>query len=101
MSWPNRLGGSGSDSVGVGDRAIAEAARAYRGEEHVLEFVAERSGIAFYNDAKATSPYSTLHAVSAFEDRPLVLIAGGKDTKDADFTALAAPTMCRVCHLVL
>ncbi|EGJ77900.1 putative UDP-N-acetylmuramoylalanine/D-glutamate ligase [Streptomyces sp. Tu6071] len=86
---------------GVGDRAIAEAARAYRGKEHVLEFVAERSGIAFYNDAKATNPYSTLHAVSAFEDRPLVLIAGGKDTKDADFTALAAPTMRRVRHLVL
>ncbi|MHC3429974.1 UDP-N-acetylmuramoyl-L-alanine--D-glutamate ligase [Streptomyces sp. DT18] len=86
---------------GVGDRAIAEAARAYRGKEHVLEFVAERAGIAFYNDAKATNPYSTLHAVNAFEDRPVVLIAGGKDTKDADFTALAAPAMRRVRHLIL
>ncbi|NED90854.1 UDP-N-acetylmuramoyl-L-alanine--D-glutamate ligase, partial [Streptomyces sp. SID11233] len=86
---------------GVGDQAIAEAARAYRSKEHVLEFVAERSGVAYYNDAKATNPFSTLHAVSAFDDRPLVLIAGGKDTKNADFTALATPAMRRVRHLVL
>ncbi|WP_245242108.1 hypothetical protein [Streptomyces sp. NEAU-H3] len=38
--------------MGVGDRAIAEAARAYRGKKHVLEFVAERSGIAFYKPAR-------------------------------------------------
>ena len=86
---------------GIGDQAIASAARAYQGREHVLEFVTERSGVAFYNDAKATNPYSTLHAVTAFNDRPVILIAGGKDTKNADFTALATPAMRRVRHLVL
>ena len=43
---------------------------------HRMEFVAERGGISFYNDSKATSVDAVLYAVRLMEG-PLILLAGG------------------------
>jgi UDP-N-acetylmuramoylalanine--D-glutamate ligase len=45
--------------------------------EHRLEKVATINGIDFYNDSKATTPASTLAAVSKIGSRPIILIVGG------------------------
>ena len=73
---------AGAALAGVGDEAIAEGLRAFRGLEHRLELVAERDGVRYYNDSKATTPAAGVIGVQAFsepEPAPLVVIAGGYD----------------------
>jgi len=60
--------------------------QSFAGVEHRLEHVAEKDGILFINDSKATTVESMSYALQSFE-RPIVLIAGGKD-KGSDFSKL-------------
>jgi UDP-N-acetylmuramoylalanine--D-glutamate ligase len=55
---------------------------------HRLEPVAERGGVLFVNDSKATNVAAALRALAAY-DRPLFLIAGGR-AKGESFVPLAA-----------
>jgi UDP-N-acetylmuramoylalanine--D-glutamate ligase len=75
--------------LGAEPRHVLAAAMAFNGLEHRLEFVRERSGIAFYNDSYATRPEATLGAVYALKDAPMGLILGGSE-KHADFAEMAA-----------
>jgi UDP-N-acetylmuramoylalanine--D-glutamate ligase len=68
---------------------IARAAASFAPVEHRLEPVAEISGVAYYNDSKATSVDATLKAIDAFSGG-LWIILGGKD-KGSDYTALRDP----------
>lgn len=45
--------------------------------EHRIEYVGKKNGLVFYNDSKATLPLSTLHALSQFKDKPVILMLGG------------------------
>lgn len=65
--------------VGISAEDIAAALTVYKPGEHRLEFVAEWSGVAFYNDSKSTTPASTIAAIRSFPDRPVILLAGGRD----------------------
>jgi UDP-N-acetylmuramoylalanine--D-glutamate ligase len=65
-------------SVGVRDDSIAAAFPDFKALPHRLELVAERDGVAWYNDSKATTPLSGIVALDAFE-RPEIVIAGGYD----------------------
>ncbi|MFQ5593265.1 MAG: UDP-N-acetylmuramoyl-L-alanine--D-glutamate ligase [Anaerolineae bacterium] len=65
--------------TGVTAEDIALALAEYVPGEHRLEFVGDWSGVAFYNDSKSTTPASTMAAVRAFPDRPVILLAGGRD----------------------
>jgi UDP-N-acetylmuramoylalanine--D-glutamate ligase len=51
----------------------------FKALEHRLEYVATLDGIDYYNDSKATNPESAIKALEAFDGRPVVLIAGGRD----------------------
>lgn len=73
-------------AAGASPEAIVKALREFRGVEHRLEFVLERDGIAYYNNSKATNSSATIADLQSFE-RPIVLIAGGKDRK-SEFEAL-------------
>ena len=53
--------------------------RTFPGVEHRIEFAAEKGGVSFYNDSKATNPDSTMVAVKTFAGRGIILILGGKD----------------------
>jgi UDP-N-acetylmuramoylalanine--D-glutamate ligase len=72
--------------AGATPEAIAGAVKSFRGVEHRLEFVAEISGVQFYNDSKATNVDAAVKAIQAFPG-PLLVILGGKD-KGSPYTPL-------------
>jgi UDP-N-acetylmuramoylalanine--D-glutamate ligase len=75
--------------AGVEPRMIAEGVHTFAGVEHRLEFVAEISGVEYFNDSKATNVDATLKALDAFPGN-LVVILGGK-YKGSDFSILREP----------
>ena len=58
--------------------------------EHRLEPAGHVDGVDYYNDSKATNPDAVLKALTAFEDRPVVLLLGGRN-KGNRFDVLAEP----------
>jgi UDP-N-acetylmuramoylalanine--D-glutamate ligase len=66
--------------------AIAAGVKSFRGVEHRLEFVAEISGVQYYNDSKATNVDAAVKALEAFPG-PLLVILGGRD-KGSPYTPL-------------
>ncbi|HEV3226380.1 MAG TPA: UDP-N-acetylmuramoyl-L-alanine--D-glutamate ligase [Acidimicrobiales bacterium] len=58
----------------------------FEGLPHRISLVAERDGVRWYDDSKATTPNATLAATSAFDS--VVLIAGGQN-KGLDLGVLA------------
>ena len=57
---------------------IREVARTFGGVEHRIEFVAEKKGVAYYNDSKGTNPDAAIQGIRAM-NRPTLLIGGGYD----------------------
>src|SRR3569623_3147108 len=53
-------------ALGVTDAAIARGLASYPGLPHRMERVAERDGVLFVNDSKATNPTSTAPALAAY-----------------------------------
>jgi UDP-N-acetylmuramoylalanine--D-glutamate ligase len=84
---------------GVRPASIRSAAAAFRGVEHRLELVAEIDGVRFVNDSQGTQPDAVIAALEAF-DRPLVLIAGGRD-KGVDLSELGRVVSTRADAAVL
>jgi UDP-N-acetylmuramoylalanine--D-glutamate ligase len=72
---------------GVGLAQIHRAVSAFSGVEHRLEPAGLVDGVRFINDSQGTQPDAVIAALRAFE-RPLVLIAGGRD-KGVDLSGLA------------
>jgi UDP-N-acetylmuramoylalanine--D-glutamate ligase len=68
------------------DEAWATALRTYPGLPHRMERVAERSGVLFVNDSKATNPTSTAPALAAFPKIRWIL-GGLAKTDDLDACA--------------
>jgi len=85
---------------GVDPDAVVAGLRSFAGVAHRLETVAERGGVRFVNDSKATNVASTLVALDALAGAAprLHLILGGQG-KGQDFGALAAP-VGRTCVAV-
>ena len=65
---------------------IIHVLQTFSGIEHRLEFVRSVSGVAYYNDSKATNVDAVKYAIESFEE-PVVLILGGYD-KNGDFSQL-------------
>ena len=75
-------------AAGIGDEVIARALSTFPGVPHRLELVAERDGVRWVNDSKATNTAAARRALTAFE-APLHLILGGS-LKGESFDELAA-----------
>jgi UDP-N-acetylmuramoylalanine--D-glutamate ligase len=76
-------------AAGASDEQIARGLREFKGVPHRLELVAERGGVTYVNDSKATNVAAALRALAAYEDAPVRLILGGSH-KGEDFAPLAA-----------
>jgi UDP-N-acetylmuramoylalanine--D-glutamate ligase len=85
--------------AGASPAAIAAGVKSFPGVEHRLEFVAEVSGVAFYNDSKATNVDATLKAVESFPGA-LIVILGGKD-KGSPYAPLREPLAKRARLAIL
>lgn len=74
--WPSLQGPHNAQNVaaavavarelGLGDAAIASGLASYPGLPHRMERVAEKKGVLFVNDSKATNPTSTAPALAAY-----------------------------------
>lgn len=82
---------------------MLQTLREFRGLPHRCELVAEKGGVAWYNDSKGTNVGSTLAAINGLGNAvrgKLILIAGGVG-KGQDFTPLSAPLVKFAKALVL
>ncbi|MFI5836825.1 UDP-N-acetylmuramoyl-L-alanine--D-glutamate ligase [Micromonospora sp. NPDC051300] len=59
--------------------SLAVAVAEFQGLAHRLTEIADPSGLTFVDDTLATSPYAAMHAIDAYEGRPLTVIVGGTD----------------------
>ncbi len=83
---------------GVDRDAVRAGLRSFRGVPHRLEAIAERDGIRYVNDSKATNVASAIVALRSYADGVVRLIAGGV-TKAQDFAQLA-PVVAERCAAV-
>jgi UDP-N-acetylmuramoylalanine--D-glutamate ligase len=86
-------------AIGVDDKAVVDALRAFKGLPHRVAKVAEIDGVTYYDDSKGTNVGSTVAALLGFT-QPVVLIAGG-DGKGQDFVPLREPVRRRARAVIL
>ena len=61
---------------------IRKTLKEFQGVAHRIEFVAEKNGVAYYNDSKGTNPDAAIRGIQAM-NRPTVLIGGGYDKESS------------------
>ena len=62
--------------LGVKSDAIVKVLKEFKGVKHRIELIAEKHGVKFYNDSKATNTTSTISAINCMK-APTILILGG------------------------
>ncbi len=60
----------------VSSQSVEKIAKTFGGVEHRLEFVRELDGVTYYNSSIDSSPTRTAAALSAFDDKPVVILGG-------------------------
>jgi UDP-N-acetylmuramoylalanine--D-glutamate ligase len=80
--------------------AIRHGVRTFQALHHRLERVGIVEGVEYVDDSKATNPGSVIAALRSFEERPIVLIAGGK-AKGTDFAEMGKVISSRAKAVVL
>lgn len=68
-----------SKLAGIDNDTIKNAIKEFKSPAHRLEFTGKKGKTEFYNDSKATNPEAAIVAIKSFNDRDVVLIAGGRD----------------------
>jgi UDP-N-acetylmuramoylalanine--D-glutamate ligase len=84
--------------VGVTPSAMTAAVDTFRGLEHAMELVADRAGVRYVNDSKATNVEAALRSIESF-DSNLVPIMGGR-FKGGDLALLREPLARRAKAVV-
>ena len=99
-NWQNAMAASLAALImGQQPEIIAERLRAFKGVAHRMEPVATIDGVLYVNDSKGTNPDSTEKALGSYGERPIVLIAGGRN-KGSDMAVLV-PLMRAHCRGVV
>ena len=86
-------------ATGLPEEMLYAAARTFTVGRHRLARVAERGGVAFWNDSKATNFHAVEAALARFP-APVILIAGGK-AKGGDLAGFVHRVAPRVKHALL
>jgi UDP-N-acetylmuramoylalanine--D-glutamate ligase len=79
---------------------VRTVAQTFGGVEHRLEFVRELDGVTYINGSIDSSPTRTAAALSALNDRPVVLIVGGSD-KNLDYAPFAETVFASTVHTLV
>jgi len=87
-----------ASTVGVAPAAIALGLRTFVPDPHRNQFVAERAGVRYVDDSKATNPHAAAASLDSYER--IVWIAGGQ-LKGADVEPLVAAYAGRLAGAVL
>jgi UDP-N-acetylmuramoylalanine--D-glutamate ligase len=86
-------------AAGIDDETIGRALSTFSGVPHRLELVAERDGVRWVNDSKATNVPAALRGLRA-HDAPLRVILGGS-LKGESFAPLAPELAARAASVYL
>ena len=88
-------------AAGIGDDAIADGLRRFAGVPHRLELVADRGGVRFVNDSKATNTAAARRALTAFEGSLHLILGGsGKGELFSEFAASVAAADVSAAYLI-
>ncbi|MDI6693367.1 MAG: UDP-N-acetylmuramoyl-L-alanine--D-glutamate ligase [Anaerosomatales bacterium] len=87
-------------AAGADPAGVREGLRTFSPLPHRLEPVGVVDGVEYFNDSKATNPDSVLKALTAFDDRPLVLLLGGRN-KGSSFVPVAEAASQRAKAVVV
>lgn len=86
-------------AMGISAKAIQTVINTFKGVAHRLEFTRRKDGVFFFNDSKGTNVMSVQRSLSAFNNYPIILIAGGKD-KNQEFAPLG-PLVQKKCKILI
>lgn len=84
---------------GISNKAMQRTIESFVGLHHRMELVAEKKGIRFYDDSKATNVDAVVKSLESFPSN-IFLIMGGKD-KGCDYRVLTELVRTRVKELFL
>ncbi|MBI3245391.1 MAG: UDP-N-acetylmuramoyl-L-alanine--D-glutamate ligase [Deltaproteobacteria bacterium] len=84
---------------GVPSEAVAATLAQFTGLPHRLEFVAEKTGVRYFDDSKGTNVGAVVQSLASFSG-PVILLAGGVD-KGGDYSPLRPLVREKVKGLVV
>ncbi|MBQ8164779.1 MAG: UDP-N-acetylmuramoyl-L-alanine--D-glutamate ligase [Clostridia bacterium] len=84
----------------VSEDDIKRVAGSFTGVAHRMQFIRELEGVKYYNSSIDSSPNRTINALSVFDKRNIVLIAGGKD-KNIPYDEIGSSIVDKVKVLIL
>jgi UDP-N-acetylmuramoylalanine--D-glutamate ligase len=87
-------------ALDISDKSIQTCIEKFPGIPHRVEFLIEKNGVAFYNDSKSETMEEMIDAFASFT-RPIILIAGGKDSESVSFDKYADTIIEKVRVLIL
>ncbi len=87
-------------AMGLDRESVSEGMRTFAGVPHRLERVAERAGVTYVNDSKATNVAATAAALRSFGGGVRAILGGS--LKGGGFAGLAEPVSerCPACYLI-
>ncbi len=95
-----RLALAGARALHPGLKVAPEALLDFKALPHRLELVAEKRGVRYYNDSKATTPEAAITALKAFPSGSIHAIVGGRN-KGVDLAPLAEALLARAKAIYL
>ena len=95
-----RLALAGARALTPGLAVASDALKNFKALPHRLELVAEKDGVRYYNDSKATTPEAAITALKAFPSGTIHAIVGGRN-KGVDLTPLAEALLERAKAIYL
>lgn len=85
-------------SFGVPPQAVGEGLRRLKLGDHRIQTIAERSGVRYVDDSKATNPHAAAASLSAFDS--VLWVAGGQ-AKGTEFDALVVSVAAKLRAVVV
>ncbi len=86
--------------LNVENQVIENALKNFKGVKHRMELIAQKEGVEFYNDSKATNTASTISAIEGMK-KPVILILGGSEKGEKYINLFEKIKSSTVKHTIL